>query len=221
MTAERAGILFDLDGVLIDSEEAHYEATRTAFRQLGLPELPVELYQQVMLGRPDREAIATALAALDVSSDRLAPALQRKAAIYRDLMRSGAVKLLPDGIGTVAAALQAGYPVAIVTGALAEEARWALRTAGLADSITTIVAAEHVARGKPHPEPYLVGCQRLGVSALRSVAVEDSPAGVDAARAAGLRVVAVARRPLPPLERAERIVTELAWETVKQLLSPD
>ncbi len=219
MSRERAGILFDLDGVLINSEQAHYEATRRAFQDLGLPELPEELYRTVMLGRPDREAIATALAALAVPIEWLERALQQKALAYRDLLTSSAVELLADGIATVEAALAAGYPVAVVTGSLADEARWALRAAGLAERIAVVVSAEDVEHGKPHPEPYLVGCRRLGVAPQRSIAVEDSPAGITAACAAGLRVIAVARYPLPPLLSADWVVTELTWEAIAPLLT--
>jgi len=218
VSRERAGILFDLDGVLINSEEAHYEATRRAFQELGLPELPEQLYRTVMLGRPDREAIATALVALAVPLGWLERVLQQKVLIYRHLLTSGAVELLPDGIATVEAALTAGYPVAVVTGSLADEARWALQAAGLAGRIAVVVTAEDVEHGKPHPEPYLVGCQRLSVAPQRSIAVEDSPAGITAGRAAGLRVVAVARYPLSALVQADQVVTELTWEALATLL---
>ncbi|MFN3337200.1 MAG: HAD family hydrolase [Thermomicrobium sp.] len=218
MSRKHAGILFDLDGVLINSEEAHYEATRRAFQELDLPELPEQLYRTVMLGRPDREAIATVLVTLAVPLGWLEHVLQRKALIYRDLLTSGMVKLLPDGIATVEAALTAGYPVAIVTGSLAEEARWALQAAGLIERIAVVVSAEDVEHGKPHPEPYLVGCQRLSVAPQRSIAVEDSPAGITAGRAAGLRVLAVARYPLPAWVQADRVVTKLSWEALATLL---
>jgi len=216
---QRPGILFDLDGVLIDSEDAHYEATRRAFAARQLPELSPEVYRALMLGRPDREAIAAGLAFLGLPASELEPLLATKARFYADLLRTGNVTLLPDGIATVAKALELGYPVAIVTGALAAEARWALAAAGLIDRIPVIVAAEDVERGKPDPEPYLLGCRRLGTAPRTSVAVEDSPAGVTAARAAGLRVLAVARRPFPELARADRLVRALAWEHVAALLA--
>lgn len=219
MSSKRAGILFDLDGVLINSEEAHYEATRRAFLALGLPELSEELYRDCMIGRPDREAIMAALTKLELPADQLTEVLRLKAKAYHDLLSRGAVALLWDGIATAVAALEAGYPVAVVTGALKNEAQWALRAAGLEGRINTVVTAEDVTHGKPHPEPYLLGCYHLGVAPLSSVAVEDAPAGVRAARAAGLSVVAVARRMLPGLEEADRIVTKLTWQAVVEFLA--
>lgn len=216
---QKSAILFDLDGVLIDSEDAHYEATRSAFRERGLPGLTEELYRSCMLGRPDREAIAAGLETLGVPYGELEPLLQAKARFYRALLERGTVQLLEDGIATVEAALEQGYPVALVTGALADEARWALRAAGLLGRIAVIVSAEAVERGKPDPEPYLLGCARLGALPERSVAVEDSPAGVTAGLAAGLRVLAVARRPFPELDRAHRVVTRLRWDDVAALLA--
>ena len=213
------GVLFDLDGVLIDSEQAHFEATRQAFRHLRLPELTEDLYRSQMLGRPDREAIAAAMHALGIPASWLEPVLEAKARFYQDLLAAGSVDLLADGITAVHAALEAGYPVALVTGALAAEANWALRAAGLLGRITTVVTAEDVRAGKPSPEPYRTACMRLGVEPGRSVAVEDSPAGVAAGRAAGLRVLAVARRPFPELAAADRVVTVLSWEAIADLLA--
>ncbi|MCX2726962.1 HAD family phosphatase [Thermomicrobium sp. 4228-Ro] len=222
MQSERqAGILFDLDGVLIDSEHAHYEATRLAFSERQLPELSAELYQALMLGRPDREAIAAGLAALAIPLHELEPLLEAKARFYRELVRAGAVELLEDGLATLEAALRHGYPVAVVTGALADEAEWALRAAGVRERVPVLVSAEDVTRGKPDPEPYLLGCTRLGTAPQQSIAIEDSPAGVTAGRAAGLRVLAVARRPFPELARADRVVHRLGWDAVAALLAQD
>ncbi|GBD19557.1 Pyrophosphatase PpaX [bacterium HR27] len=217
----RAGILFDLDGVLIDSEHAHYEATRLAFRERRLPELSAEMYQALMLGRPDREAIAAGLAALGLPAQELVPLLAAKARFYRELLRDGAVELLEDGLATLEAALRHGYPVAVVTGALADEAEWALRAAGVRERVPVLVSAEDVSRGKPDPEPYLLGCARLGTVPEQSIAIEDSPAGVAAGRAAGLRVLAVARRSFPELARADRVVERLSWDDVAALLAQE
>jgi beta-phosphoglucomutase-like phosphatase (HAD superfamily) len=219
MSRDNRGVLFDLDGVLIDSEQAHFEATRQAFRHLRLPELTEDLYRSQMIGRPDREAIAAAMHALGIPASWLEPVLEAKAGFYQELLAAGRVDLLVDGIAAVHAALEAGYPVALVTGALAVEAHWALRAAGLMGRITTVVTAEDVRAGKPDPEPYRTACSRLGVEPGRSVAVEDSPAGVSAGRAAGLRVLAVARQPFPELAAADRVVTELSWEAIADLLA--
>lgn len=217
----RGGVLFDLDGVLIDSEQAHYEATRQAFAALGLPHLSPDLYQELMLGRPDREAIADGLAALELPADLLEPLLARKAEIYQTLLQEGAVRFLPDGLATLEAALAAQVPTAVVTGALRAEAIWALRAAGVIARIQALIASEDVRQGKPNPEPYLVGCRTLAVEPRLSVAVEDSPAGVAAARAAGLRVLAVARRSFPELTSAHRVVPTLDWEDIRALLDSE
>lgn len=215
---ERAGILFDLDGVLIESEEAHYEATRQAFLALGLPALPPELSQELMIGRPDREALAAGLAAFAQPLSLLEPLLLVKAARYRELLTSGIVRPLPDGIATLRSAVEAGFPVAVVTGARAEEARWALSAAGVLDQVSALIAAEDVRYGKPHPEPYQRACRALGVSPEASLAIEDSPAGIKASQEAGLRVVAVARRQLPGLEKADMVIPQLEWPIVLSLI---
>ena len=211
-------VLFDLDGVLIDSEPAHFAATRAALEDLGLGTLDEADYAQWMLGRPDHSALADYLEARGLSPDLLPALLERKAARYAERFTSE-VRPLDDGVETLRAAYAAALAVGIVSGALAVEIAWAIERLGIAGLVDATVSGEEVARGKPDPEPYLLAAHRLGLERGACVAVEDAPAGVTAARAAGMRCLAVDRQGWgKQLAGADLVVSRLSWEALRLLL---
>ncbi|GBD17286.1 Phosphorylated carbohydrates phosphatase [bacterium HR26] len=217
MTIRRA-VLFDLDGVLIDSEPAHFAATRAALEDLGLGTLDEADYAKWMLGRPDHSALAEYLAACGLPAERLPALLERKAARYAERF-AVEVNPLDDGVETLQAAHAAGLPVGIVSGALATEIAWAIERLGIAGLVAVVVSGDEVACGKPDPEPYLLAARRLGLEPGACIAVEDAPAGVSAARAAGMRCLAVDRQGWgEQLAAADLVVTRLSWEALSRLL---
>ena len=217
MTIGRA-VLFDLDGVLIDSEPAHFAATRAALEDLGLGTLDEADYARWMLGRPDHSALADYLAARGLSPDLLPALLERKAARYAERFAVD-VRPLDDGVETLRAAHAAALAIGIVSGALAAEIAWAIERLGIAGLVAVVVSGDEVACGKPDPEPYLLAARRLGLEPGACVAVEDAPAGVTAARAAGMRCLAVDRQGWGErLAAADLVVTRLSWKQLSRLL---
>jgi HAD superfamily hydrolase (TIGR01509 family) len=109
-------------------------------------------------------------------------------------------------------------PVAIVSGAFRAEIEPVVEAAGIAAELSAVVAADDVAHGKPHPEGYLLALERLGVDAARTIAFEDTEAGVSSAKAAGLRCIAV-RGTLPDdrLVRADELVDAIDVALVERL----
>ena len=110
-------------------------------------------------------------------------------------------------------------PVAIVSGAFRAEIEPVVEAAGIADAIKTIVAADDVDRGKPHPEGYRKALERLGIAASEAVAFEDTEAGVASAKAAGVRCLAV-RGTLPDarLGAADEVVDRIDLALVRRLV---
>lgn len=110
-------------------------------------------------------------------------------------------------------------PVAIVSGAYRAEIVPVVEASGLATELTAIITADDVARGKPHPEGYLLALERLGVEAAEAVALEDTEAGVASAKAAGLYCVAV-RGTLPDarLQQADELVDGIDVALVRRLV---
>jgi HAD superfamily hydrolase (TIGR01509 family) len=212
-------ILFDFNGVLVDDERFHWRAFRETLAPLGI-RLTWKRYQDRYLALDDHSAMAAILA--DAGA-RAAPArslVRRKRQIYRR-GSSTALRIEPR-VARLIRALARRAPLAIVSGAARSEIRQALRRARLARTFRTVVAAEDVRRPKPHPEGYLRALSHFGRRDGRGcVAIEDSPGGVRAARAAGLLVVGVSTSyPAAALRRAGAgsVVPSLARLTVERFM---
>lgn len=173
-----AALLFDLDGTLIDSTAVVNRSWRRWCAEFGVaPEAFARVHAH---GRPAAELVADLVPA-DVAEKGMRRIVEIEVA---DL---DGVVALPG-----AHALLAGLPPdrwAVVTSCTAALARTRLAHTGIAPP--QLVTASDVARGKPDPEPYLLGAERLGVPPQRCLVVEDAPTGLAAARAAGMRTVAV------------------------------
>lgn len=187
-------ILFDFNGVLVDDEELHYIAFARVLDQIRLP-LEREQYYEHFLGLDDVHCFAEAfrLANRTLPTQLLRHLVKEKAGQYRELM-GDKMPLVPGALEFVQAAA-AEFRLGIVSGALREEITSTIERAGIAERFEVIVAAEDTKRGKPDPAGYRAALATLSaqapVEARRCIAIEDSPPGVEAARAAGLRVVAM------------------------------
>jgi len=187
--ASPAAVIFDFDGVVLDSETPEYESHRQLYERCGVPLTIADWCDAIGLwseGHDDRR--------FDTLSSRSANAPARDD--YHAERRRIFEALLPPepmrGIRELLMALdQAGIPAAIASTA---PARWVVPAAerlGLRARFTAIVTGDAVSRRKPAPDVYLEAARQLGVNPSRSVAIEDSAPGVAAARAAGMTVVAI------------------------------
>jgi HAD superfamily hydrolase (TIGR01509 family) len=208
-------VLFDFNGVLVDDEDVHFEAFRQILAVLGVT-ISQEIYRRY-LGYDDHGTIVALLEHYDrrgtVDDAALARAVTRKQAEYARL--AGAHPRLGFGARALVLALRdAGARLAIVSGARRAEIDAVLDASALRGCFDTVVAAEDVARGKPDPEGYRLALARLheaAGAALDAVAIEDAPAGLRAARAAGIRCIGVATTcPAAELDGADEIVASLA-----------
>ena len=173
------GVLFDLDGVLVDSARVVVRTWRTWARQKGLD---AERFIKVAHGRRPAETVR--LIAPDLDAESEASELERIEVGDKDgiLEVEGALELLgslPEGSWTV------------VTSGSRPLASGRMRHVGL-PLPERFVTADDVENGKPHPEAYLKGAEILGAAPETCVVIEDAPAGVRSAKAAGMKVVAVA-----------------------------
>jgi HAD superfamily hydrolase (TIGR01509 family) len=177
-------ILFDLDGTLVDADHLHYEAWRRTLAPQGT-ELSLEQYRTQIMGFPNDMIMARVL------PDMETPAAMALAAEKEETFRGLATRLEPArGLGDFLEWLdERGTPVGVVTNAPRANAEQELAAIGYADRFSTIVIGDELDHAKPHPLPYLTGLERLGGSARRSLAFEDSLSGLRSARAAGLMVV--------------------------------
>lgn len=186
--AERiAAVIFDLDGVLVDSETLQLAAWQRYVEQWGRV-LPPALLPR-LFGRRLVDAARIIVEELGL------PVAPKEAARERDALflasLPGNVRPMPGARELVTALRERGLPLGLATSGHRRYVELVLDELGLREAFTAVVTGDDVARGKPAPDCYLLAASRLGIVPAAGVAIEDAPLGVLAARAAGLRCIAV------------------------------
>jgi beta-phosphoglucomutase-like phosphatase (HAD superfamily) len=206
-------VVFDFDGVLVDSEPLHYRALRESLLPEGIAIDEAE-YGREYLAHTDREAIRLALERHGLACDlsRVDGLARHKADLFAALLPE--IPFFP-GARELVRELAAGLPLAIASGALHQEIEAILHAGGIREAFSAIVGADDVAHGKPDPEPYRAAATMLrwsmpGLRPGDCLAIEDAMPGIVSARAAGLRVVAVTNTyAAPSLGAAHLVVASL------------
>lgn len=189
-------VIFDFDGVLADSEDWHCAAFQRVAGELGLTLLREHYYGE-LLGLPDRACLAALCqrAGCDATSERLDALVARKRAVYAEL--SAHVRVYP-GVVEMLHRLHPHLVLAIASGAFRDEIETVLERDHLRPLFAAVVGADDVLAGKPSPDPFLCALRRMRaaradqLAAGDCVVIEDSPLGIRAARAAGMRCIGVA-----------------------------
>ncbi len=191
-------VIFDLDGVLVDSEIWWDEARRAFASSHGRPW--DEADRAAVMGGNSRQWAHTMRERLEVE----VPEHEVERAVVEAVVARYAAEGPPciDGAVEAARAIAGHHPVAVASSAHPDVIRTALAATGLADVFSIVVSSDEVVHGKPEPDVYLCAAERLGVDPERCLVVEDSYNGVLAAKAAGMAVVLVPNRSIPPAEGA-------------------
>jgi HAD superfamily hydrolase (TIGR01509 family) len=204
-------LLLDFNGTLSEDEPLLCRIFQELFAEAGKP-LTEEEYYERLAGFSDEEVIRMWLGRDDPQL------LERKTARYRELA---------DG-STISEAARAAVrwaadraELAVVSGSARAEIEPVLDAAGIRQAFTVVVSVDDIRRGKPDPEGYLLALHLLGVESADAVAVEDSPAGVAAAKAAGVYCAAVTTSfGAERLPEADTLATHLDRDLIARLLSP-
>lgn len=210
-----AAVVFDFDGLLLDTETPIFEAARTALAGLG-HRLTIEGWSSV-IGHGDGESFAIMEQVLGASIDRVA---YDEAFAAAELSARDAPPPNPGVLVLLDALHGAGVPCAIASSSPAPWIEGHLARLALRDRFSAVASSDRVGgRAKPAPDTYLLACADLGVDPASCVAIEDSAPGVAAARSAGLNVVAVpsAITRHTDLSAAHRTVATLAHLTLADL----
>jgi HAD superfamily hydrolase (TIGR01509 family) len=191
-------IIFDLDGTLTDTEPLHLDAFNQVLRERGL-EIPPEEYFARMVGLDDRDCFTAVLRehGQSAGAEAMAAMIARKTVAYtamissREVMRPGAERFVR--------VCARRFPLMVATGTLRAEAELIFGRAGLRGLFLDVLGAEDAEHGKPAPDIFLATLGRLGyllrqhdpIKPRQCLVIEDTPAGIAAAHAAGMRVLAI------------------------------
>jgi beta-phosphoglucomutase len=202
------GVLFDMDGVLLDTMGAHVDAWLRAGADLGLAIDEREIYlREGEKGEVSARDFIRA-AGLMLTKARVRTLVETKQRYFAQVARSP--RVFPQAAAALAACRERGLKIALVTGTSRDE--WTkIFPAELKAALDASVCGDEVLHGKPNPEPYMTAARLLGRQPRQCVAVENAPFGIRSAKAAGCRVIAV-RSYLPDndLGQADERVDDLA-----------
>jgi beta-phosphoglucomutase len=208
-------LVFDVDGVLVQSMEAHHEAYRRAFADYRVDIKKDDVFQNE--GRRSKEVIETLAKAksLRLTPEQFEEMNKKKQQIFYSF---GPLPLYPGVPELLAKAKSESLKLAAVTGTNRPNVEQHLGS--LVKRFDVIVTQEDVRHTKPDPEPYLAALQKLALKANECIVVENAPLGIRSAKAAGLRVVAItSTMPREALAMADVIVPSIkdVWSAVEKL----
>jgi beta-phosphoglucomutase len=209
-------VLWDVDGVIIDSGEQHRQAWQELARENALSYSDERFWAS--FGRRNADVIPY-LFGITPEAEDLASLANRKEEIYRELLSQEAIGL-PGARELLAALHTAGYHQALGSSAPRKNIELVVRLLGIASYLDGAVSGEDVARGKPAPDIYLAAARQAGVAPAHCLVIEDAVAGIEAAHAAGMPAIAVRRAGLPDppgLQQADFIATSLSQVDVARV----
>lgn len=225
-----SAVIFDFDGVIVDSERLHWKAFNQVLdprgRTIAWPE-----YIDVFIGFDDRDAFRHALPGIE--NEELSRLIDQKAAAFQELLETDGAAALPGAVELIQH-LSGTVPIAICSGALLEDILPILEKLGIETAFNEIVTADDTPISKPDPAPYRAAVERLAAAAPDGrdktrrpaastenkwiVAIEDTPAGIASAKGAGLRVLAVTNSyEKEALTAADRILDSLEALSLEKL----
>lgn len=184
-------LIFDMDGLLVDSEGLAAEAMDRLLDEYRLERRP-DVHAK-LLGRRLVEALAIVHEGYGID-ENVEVLIARYSDLRIEALR-GTVKAMPGAHEIIARARLADLPIALATSGMRIHADISLGETGLAGSFDSETTGDEVTRGKPAPDLFLMAAERIGIDPSEVVVLEDSPLGVEAARAAGMRVIAVLGHP--------------------------
>jgi HAD superfamily hydrolase (TIGR01509 family) len=211
-------VVFDMDGVIINSHPAHLAAWKLFLASVGRESSAREL-AFILEGRPRSEILRRFLG--DLPDEELVEYGKRKDQIFRQMEHQ--IEAVPGVVDFIRTLGRRGIPSAIATSASEIRTLATIERLGLAEHFETVITASDVTAGKPDPMVYRLACERMGVAPAKALAFDDAPAGIQSATSAGLRCIGVssngsARRLVE--SGAERIIADFTGLSLTSLGLP-
>jgi HAD superfamily hydrolase (TIGR01509 family) len=213
MSSPIQAVIWDLDGVILDSADEHRRAWQRLAQEEGLPMTDADFW--ATFGKRNDDIIATLWG--NLPPERVKILSDRKEMYFRELIRESAVPL-PGAIELMRELHDSHYAQALASSTPIENINLIADVIGLKKYLSILVSGETVAKGKPAPDIFLKAAAELHMNPAVCLVIEDAVAGVEAAHAAGMRCIAVAgNRDLPGLRKAELMVKDLTEVDVKRI----
>src|SRR6266852_1554773 len=214
------GVIFDLDGVIVDSHPAHKKAWRTFFHSIGKQVSDDDL-AFVLEGRKREDILRHFLG--DLSEEQVKHYGAAKEALFRDSVQE--LKTIYGLNGFLDQLIHAEIPIALASSASRHRAEYMLEALGLRPLFKAVITGDDVVKGKPDPALFVLAAQGLAVHAANALVCEDAVAGVQAAKSAGMRCLAIAsngRGPVLSKAGADMVIpnfTSLKLEELRPLFA--
>jgi len=204
------GVLFDMDGVIVDTLHYHYLAWQHTFEKHGgsISKQTILLHE----GRKSEELLPILIqeSGVLIPEDRRDQFIEEKRIRYREIVR---ISHFPNSLDVVRTLRQRGFKVALVTASALKNMEHALNP-DQRDHFDFILTGDEIERAKPHPGPYLTAARRLGLKPEECIVIENAPLGIEAAKAAGMQCVAIEST----LERDYLSSADFIHKTIDELL---
>lgn len=198
-------LIFDVDGVLIDSVKFHFNSWKKAFKHKGITLKYID-YIQKLNGVPREQGIKNVIP--DVTHQELLELFELKQHYLLDLLKTQDIKIIP-GAKTTLKKLKQKYILAAASSS--KNARIFLEKADLESFFTTIVTGYDIQKSKPDPEIFLLAATRIGVDPQHCLVIEDAKTGIEAAHNGGMRAIGFSRSKDPELSRiTEHLISKFS-----------
>ena len=219
--SHQQAVIFDMDGVLIDSYQAHFKSWQSTAKDEGREFTESDFAST--FGCTSRETIALIWRDGNYTDQQIAALDDRKEAAFRRVIESE-FPAMPGAVELLRSLSDAGFALGVGSSGPPENIELILRRLEVGPLLGAVVTGADVTRGKPDPQVFQIAAERLGVAPAHCAVVEDAPAGVTAARAAGMAAIGLAstgrtREELSGADLTIDTLCELSPEIFRQLLT--
>ena len=209
-SARPRAVIWDMDGVIVDSGQLHLKAWQATFSKRGVNFTRADFSKT--FGKKNRDTVIYKLK--DKASDDVINEIgQEKEEMFRALVTKEGLAPLPGAVPLIESLDQQGFQQALASSAPRVNVELILHKLGLHHCFQAIVSEEDVTRGKPDPQPFLLVAERLGAMPDHSVVIEDAPAGIEAAHRGDIKVIGVTSSH----KRTEMAKADLVVDSLEEL----